>query len=291
MRAQKTIPLYEGAVPYAKKCEVQQKEIIDTTWNKDGILIVSGVTVPTITVFEAPKEKRNGTAVLIIPGGGYGVIAAGHEGNDFAKAFNDKGITAFVLRYRLPDDACMDNKAYVPLMDAQQALYFIRQHATQYNISIDRVGVMGFSAGGHLAASVGTHFNNAVSKALASANLRPDFLILGYPVISFADDITHMGSRDNLIGKMPKPEMVRYFSNELQVNANTPPTFLVHASDDDAVKVANSIRFYDALIASKVPAEMHIYQKGGHGFGMNNPTTSDKWFDRCLNWMSANKWL
>lgn len=291
MKAQKTIALYDGAVPYAKKCDVVQKEVIDTTWNKNGILIVSGVTVPTITVFEAPKEKRNGTAVLIIPGGGYGVIAAGHEGNDFAKAFNDKGITAFVLRYRLPNDACMENKAYVPLMDAQQALYLIRKNASTYNIDVNRVGVMGFSAGGHLAASVGTHFNNPVNKEIASANLRPDFLILGYPVISFQEDVTHMGSRDNLIGKNPEAEMVQYFSNELQVNTTTPPSFLVHASDDDAVKVNNSIRFYDALIANHIPAEMHIYQKGGHGFGMNNPTTKDKWFDRCLNWMSANKWL
>ena len=291
MKAQKLIPLYDGAVPNAKPCDVNQKEIIDTTWSKTGILIVSGITTPTITVFEAPKEKRNGSAVLIIPGGGYGIVAAGHEGNDFAKAFNEQGITAFVLRYRLPNDACMENKSYVPLMDAQQALYFIRKNAKQYGIDENKVGVLGFSAGGHLASTVGTHFNDAVRKELASSNLRPDFLILGYPVISFKDSITHIGSRDNLINKNPDQKLVQYFSNEEQVTAKTPPTFLVHASDDGAVKVANSIKFYEALIKNNVPAEMHIYEKGGHGFGMNNPTTQDKWFERCLNWMRANKWL
>lgn len=291
MKAQKVIPLYEGAIPNAKPCDVQQKEFVDTTWNKDGILIVNGVTVPTITVFEAPKEKRNGTAVLICPGGGYWVIAAGHEGNDFAKAFNQLGITAFVLRYRLPDDACMENKSFVPLMDAQQALYLIRKNAKQYGINENKVGIMGFSAGGHLASTGGTHFNDPVRKELAAANLRPDFMILGYPVISFADSIGHIGSRDALINKNPDQKLLHYFSSEEQVTAQTPPTFLVHASDDDAVKVDNSILFYEALIKNKVPAELHVYEKGGHGFGMNNPTTQDKWFERCINWMKANKWL
>lgn len=291
MKAQKVIPLYEGAIPNAKACDVKQTEIVDTTWSKEGILIVHGITVPTITVFEAPKEKRNGTAVLICPGGGYGIVAAGHEGNDFAKAFNAVGVTAFVLRYRLPNDACMENKSFVPLMDAQQALYLIRKNAKQYGIDENKVGIMGFSAGGHLASTVGTHFTDPVRKELAAANLRPDFMILGYPVISFADSIGHIGSRDALINKNPDQKLLHYFSNEEQATAKTPPTFLVHASDDDAVKVANSIMFYEALIKNKVPAELHIYEKGGHGFGMNNPTTQDKWFERCVNWMKANKWL
>lgn len=291
MKAQKVFPLYEGPVPNAKPCDVKQKEFIDTTWNKDGILIVSGITNPTITVFEAPKEKRNGTAVLICPGGGYSIVAAGHEGNDLAKLFNSYGVTAFVLRYRLPNDACMENKGFVPLMDAQQALYLIRKNAKQYGIDENKVGIMGFSAGGHLASTVGTHFNDAVRKELSGANLRPDFMILGYPVISFSDSIGHIGSRDALIGKNPDQKLLHYFSNEEQVTANTPPTFLVHTSDDDAVKVANSIHFYEALIKNKVSAEMHIYEKGGHGFGLNNNTTTDKWFDRCINWMKANKWL
>lgn len=291
MKAQKIIPLYDGAIPNAKACDVKQKEFIDTSWNKDGLLIVSGITNPTITVFEAPKEKRNGTAVLICPGGGYGVVAAGHEGADVAKLFNEYGVTAFVLRYRLPNDACMENKSFVPLMDAQQALYLIRKNAKQYGIDENKVGIMGFSAGGHLASTVGTHFNDPVRKELAGLNLRPDFMILGYPVISFNDSIGHIGSRDALINKNPDQKLLHYFSNEEQVTTKTPPTFLVHASDDDAVKVANSILFYEALVKNKVPAEMHIYEKGGHGFGLNNTTTNDKWFERCINWMKANKWL
>jgi acetyl esterase/lipase len=291
MKAQKVIPLYDGAIANAKPCDVQQKEFIDTTWNKDGILIVNGIVNPTITVFEAPKEKRNGTAVLICPGGGYRIVAAGHEGNDFAKALNEQGVTAFVLRYRLPNDACMENKSFVPLMDAQQALYIIRKNAKQYGIDENKVGIMGFSAGGHLASTAGTHFNDPVRKELANENLRPDFMILGYPVISFKDSIGHIGSRDALINKNPDQKLLHYFSNEEQVTGKTPPTFLIHASDDEAVKVANSILFYEALIKNKVPAELHVYEKGGHGFGMNNPTTQDKWFDRCINWMKANKWI
>ena len=291
MKAQKIIPLYEGAIPNAKACDVKQKEFIDTSWSKDGILIVNGITNPTITVFEAPKEKRNGTAVLICPGGGYWIVAAGHEGADVAKLFNEYGVTAFVLRYRLPNDACMENKSFVPLMDAQQALYIIRKNARQYGIDENKVGIMGFSAGGHLASTVGTHFNDPVRRELADANLRPDFMILGYPVISFNDSIGHIGSRDALINKDPDQKLLHYFSNEEQVTDKTPPTFLVHASDDDAVKVINSILFYEALVKNKVPAEIHIYEKGGHGFGLNNTTTKDKWFERCINWMKANKWL
>jgi len=291
MKAQKVISLYEGAIPNAKPCDVKQKEFVDTSWDKNGILIVNGITNPTITVYEAPKEKRNGTAVLICPGGGYGIVAAGHEGVDVAKAFNEHGVTAFVLRYRLPNDACMENKSFVPLMDAQQAMYLIRKNAKEYGIYENKIGIMGFSAGGHLASTTGTHFNNPVRKELSGSNLRPDFMILAYPVISFNDSIAHIGSKDALINKNPDEKLLHYFSNEEQVTNQTPPTFLVHASDDNAVKVANSIGFYEALIKNNVPAEIHVYEKGGHGFGLNNKTTQDKWFDRCINWMKMNKWL
>lgn len=289
MNAQKVIPIYDGEVPDSKPCDAKQKEFIDTSWNKNGILIVQDVTVPTVTVFEARKDKRNGAAVIICPGGGYAVLAAGHEGNDFAMGFSEVGVTAFVLRYRLPNDACMTNKAYVPLMDAQQAIYYVRKHAQEYGIDTNKVGIMGFSAGGHLAASAEVHFNDPVRKELAGENLRPDFAILGYPVISFREGIGHMGSRDNLIGKTPDESATHYFSNEEQVTAKTPPTFLVHASDDDAVIPNNSILFYQALIKNKVPAELHIYERGGHGFGMVNPTTKEQWFKRCLNWMKSEK--
>lgn len=271
--AQQTFPLYEGEVPDSKPCNETDHEFIDTTWNKNGILITDKIIKPTITLYEAPQKKRSRMAVIIYPGGGYGVIAAGHEGADVAKAFNDVGVTAFV-----------------PLMDAQQAIYFVRTHARQYGIETNKIGIMGFSAGGHLASTAGTHLN-PVRKELADANLRPDFMLLIYPVISFHDSIAHIGSRDNLIGKNPDKSLVHLFSNEEQVTPQTPPTFLVHASDDDGVKVENSIWFYEALLKNKVPAEMHLYEHGGHGFGLHNPATKEDWFESCVQWMKDNKLL
>jgi acetyl esterase/lipase len=288
LTAQQVIPLYEGEVPNAKPCSEKDHEFIDTTWNKNGILIVDHITKPTLTIYQAPKEKNNGTAVVICPGGGYSILAAGHEGSEVAQQFNKAGITAFVLRYRLPKDECMTDKAFVPLMDVQQAIYFVRTHAKQYNIDSNKIGIMGFSAGGHLASSAGTHFTQTVRKELNGANLRPDFMLLIYPVISFNDSIGHIGSRDNLIGKNPDQKLLHLFSNEEQVNAQTPPTFLVHASDDDGVNPENSIRFYQALLKNKVPAELHLYEHGGHGFGLHNITTTEDWFASCLSWMKEN---
>ncbi len=285
VNAQKEMPLYDGAIPNAIACTVKETSVTD-----NGILIISNVTQPTLTAWIPPKDKQNGTAVLIIPGGGYGIVAAGHEGADVAKAFNAAGITAFVLKYRIPNDACMTDKMFVPLMDAQQALYVIRKNAAAYGIDTAKVGVMGFSAGGHLAATVSTHFDRPVRKELAGTNLRPDFSMLIYPVISFEPNIAHMGSRENLIGKNADEKWVHYFSNEEQVTAQTPPAFFVHASDDNAVNPENSIAYYTALLKFKTPAELHIYEHGGHGFGLNNPTTNDKWFESCLNWLKTNKW-
>jgi acetyl esterase/lipase len=290
LSAQQVIALYDGKVPNAKPCNEKDHEFIDTSWAKPGILVVDHITKPTLTVFEPTEEKRNGTAVIICPGGGYSILAAGHEGADVAKVFNDAGVTAFVLRYRLPKDECMSDKEYVPLMDAQQAMYFVRNHAQQYHIDPDKIGIMGFSAGGHLASTVGTHFD-PVRKELANANVRPDFMILIYPVISFNEEIGHMGSRDNLLGKSADKKLVHLFSNEEQVTARTPLTFLVHASDDDGVNPENSIRFYQALLKNKVPAEIHLYEHGGHGFGLHNTTTTEDWFKSCIDWMKANKLL
>lgn len=291
LNAQQIIPLYDNGIPNAKPCDAIQHEFIDSTWNRNGLLIVNNIIKPALALYTPAVEKSNGTAVLICPGGGYGVVAAGHEGADVAKAFNDIGITAFVLYYRLPNDACMTNKAFVPLMDAQQAMYIIRKNAKQYGISENKVGIIGFSAGGHLAASASVHFNDAVRKELAGFNLRPDFSILVYPVISFSDSIGHIGSRDNLIGKNPDKKMIHYFSNEEMVTSKTPPAFLVHASDDDGVKPDNSILYYQALLKKNVSAEMHLYQHGGHGFGLNNTSTTDQWFQRCANWLKVGGWL
>jgi acetyl esterase/lipase len=281
LSAQEIIPLYGKEIPNSKPIVNREK----SETGKDGILRISKVSEPTLIVFLPPKEKANGTAVVICPGGGYGILAASHEGTDVAKVFNEWGVTAFVLKYRLPDDSIMKQKEIGPLQDAQRAIQLVRLDAKKWGISTNKIGIMGFSAGGHLASTAGTHFNNAVIKNIKNTSLRPDFMILLYPVISFTDSLAHMGSRTNLIGKNPTREKINYYSNELQVTKQTPPTFLVHAKDDGAVKVANSIAFYDALQKNGVPSEIHLYEKGGHGFGMNNKTSEDKWMDWLQVWM------
>lgn len=283
--SQKAISLYEGPIPNSKPSTLEEK------WEDDGIMRVSNITQPTLTPYLPSKDKANGTAVIICPGGGYWINAIGHEGFDVAKKFNEWGVAAFVLKYRIPNEATMINKEIGPLQDAQRAMQLVRERASEWNVNPNRIGIMGFSAGGHLASTAGTHFKTAVIDNPKNINLRPDFMILGYPVISFQESIGHVGSRDQLIGKTPTKEKTDWYSNELQVSAEVPPTFLVHASDDEAVKSENSVLFYQALVRNKIPAELHIYQKGGHGFGMNNKTTSDNWMDRLQNWMKANGWI
>jgi acetyl esterase/lipase len=284
--AQQTIPLYPGSIPNSKSTPDEEY-----SEQKDGISIVYKISRPTLSIFLAPKKKANGTAVIIVPGGGYWVNASSHEGTDVARKFNEMGVTAFVLKYRIPNDATMENREIGPLQDAQQALKVVRERAAEWHVDTARIGIMGFSAGGHLAACAGTHFAAPVIPDAGGTNLRPDFMILIYPVISFQDSVGHIGSRDQLLGKTPSSEKKNYYSNELQVTAQTPPTFLVHAGDDTVVIPENSIRFYQSLLRNQVPAEMHLYPKGGHGFGMNNPTTGDRWMDRCQNWMRAGGWL
>ncbi|MCW3112377.1 MAG: alpha/beta hydrolase [Segetibacter sp.] len=287
-KAQLVINLYENVksgIPNARPCD--EKEV----YQNDGLGRVSKVTNPTLTVFLPKVPNPAASSVLICPGGGYGVVAVDHEGYDVAQALNEMGIAAFVLKYRLPNDACMTNKEVVPLMDAQQAMKIVRENASKWKIDAGKIGVMGFSAGGHLASTFGTHFNQSVISNPANVSLRPDFMILIYPVISFKDSITHRGSKGSLIGKNPSPQLVRNFSNEEQVTAQTPPTFLVHAQDDDVVPVANSIKFLEALTRNKVGAEMHVYPKGGHGFGMHNRTTKEDWMRSLTNWLLMNGFL
>jgi len=285
--AQEIIPLYEKEIPNSKPIVNREK----SETGADGIQRISKVSEPTLTVFLPPKEKASGTAVIICPGGGYGILAFSHEGTDVAKAFNEWGVTAFVLKYRLPDDSIMLQRENGPLMDAQRAIQLVRLNAAKWNIRTNQIGIMGFSAGGHLASTAGTHFSTAVIPNTKNTSLRPDFMILLYPVISFTDSLAHIGSRNNLIGKNPTQEKINYYSNELQVTKQTPPSFLVHAKDDNGVKVQNSIAFYDALKKNGVPAEIHLYEQGGHGFGMNNKTSSDKWMDWLQAWMKKNGWV
>ncbi|NIJ55706.1 alpha/beta hydrolase [Dyadobacter arcticus] len=262
MAQTETINLWpDGKIPNFKNNSIEEKSVTDA----QGILRISGVTVPTLAVYVAPKEKATGASVVICPGGGYGILAASHEGSDFAQWFNDRGITAFVLKYRLPSEKGMEHQHEVPLIDAMQALKLIRQNATKWNVDGQKIGIMGFSAGGHLAATLSTHFNIG-PKALEEA--KPNFSILLYPVISFMPSIAHAGSRDNLLGPEKSDELIKYYSNELQVSSQTPPAFLVHAMDDTGVPVENSIEYFLALKKFKIPAEMHLYPSGGHGYGM-----------------------
>lgn len=286
--SQTIIPLYKDSIPNSKPSPNQESSTFE---GENKILIVHNVSRPSLTVFLPPKEKSNGTAVIICPGGGYFILAASHEGYDVAKKLNEMGVAAFVLKYRIPDDKTMPNKEIGPLQDAQRAIQVVREKAGEWNINPSRIGIMGFSAGGHLASTAGTHFDKSVIENKNNISLRPDFMILIYPVISFTDSIGHIGSRDNLLGKNPSAEKISGYSGELQVMANTPPAFLVHAGNDDVVKVQNSIRFYEAEQKHNIPAEMHIYPKGGHGFGMNNPTTKDLWMERLKNWLDLNGWL
>ncbi|MES2645287.1 MAG: alpha/beta hydrolase [Bacteroidota bacterium] len=283
LSAQEIIHLYQGTIPGNKNVPDNESSVTE-----GGILRISNITKPTLAIF-LPAQP-NGTAVVICPGGGYGINAMGHEGIEIARKFNEMGITAFVLKYRLPKDAAQEDKTIAPLQDAQQAIKVVRDNAVKWKINPNRIGIMGFSAGGHLASTAGTHFQKSFIENLNNTNLRPDFMLLIYPVISFVDTVGHMGSRDNLVGKNASPETIKLFSNEQQVSSGTPPAFLVHAADDKAVPSENSIRFYQALIKNKVPAELHIYQGGGHGFGLKNPTTKELWMDRCANWMAANGW-
>ncbi len=284
--AQEAFPLYNQPIPGAR---VSQHE--EQTEQRDGITLVSRITEPTLTVFRPSPEANTGTAVIVVPGGGYWVNAISHEGYDVARELVKWGITAVVLKYRIPDDRTMEDRTVGPLQDAQQAMFVVRRRAEAWGIHPNRIGIMGFSAGGHLASTLGTHFLQPLLPAFKETSLRPDFMVLVYPVISFRDDIGHRGSRDQLLGKNPAADLIASFSNETQVTGQTPPTFLVHATDDKGVLPENSLAFYQALRAAGVPAEMHLYQSGGHGFGMNNPTTADKWMDRLYHWMKSNNWL
>jgi acetyl esterase/lipase len=286
IHAQKEIPLYPNGVPNSISVPNTQKSEI----NKDGILIISEVTVPTLTVYAPEKGKANGTSVIICPGGGYWILAASHEGADVAKEFNKMGVTAFVLKYRIPNEKAQVDRTIAPLQDAQQAIRMVRKDALKYGINPNRIGIMGFSAGGHLAATASTHFMKPVGENADETNVRPDFSILVYPVISMKE-FGHRGSADQLIGKTPTLDMVELYSNETQVTKDTPPVFLVHAGDDMAVPVKNSISYYEACLKNGVSASLVVYPKGGHGFGMNNKTTKEKWMDNVKHWMESMGWL
>jgi acetyl esterase/lipase len=287
--AQQEMPLYgSGAIPNSKATADEEKDEPSGDPVRHSL---SKVSRPTLAVYLPPAGTANGTAVVVCPGGGYTHLAMTHEGTEIARMLNGMGIAAFVLKYRLPSDETMVDKTIGPLQDAQRAIQLVRERAGDWGVNTNRVGIMGFSAGGHLASTAGTHFGKAYIDNKNNISLRPDFMILLYPVISLSEKYGHTGSRVALIGPHPDTNLIRKYSNELQVSASTPPTFLVHAEDDHVVPVVNSLYFYEALQRRGIPAEMHIYPQGGHGFGLHNPTTKDEWADRLRNWMDANGWL
>ena len=243
---------------------------------------------PTLTIYLPQKEKATGAAVVICPGGGYGFLAMDHEGHQIARWLNSLGVAGFILKYRHRNSGAGYGHPS-PLQDAQRAIRTVRNRAKEWNIDPCRVGILGFSAGGHLASTAGTHFDKGQDDAqdpIERVSCRPDFMILVYPVISFTEWYVHTGSRQNLLGDKPDKDMLESLSNERQVMPETPPTFLVHANDDNGVPAENSIHFYLALRKAKVPAEMHIYERGGHGFGLGKKdSAASGWSGCCANWM------
>src|SRR6266496_1587811 len=282
--AQKVIPLYnnnevKGSIPCSRK------EKIDTS---GGRIHISHVTEPSLTIYRPANINKTRSAVIVCPGGSYINLSMTHEGYDVAKELNKYGITAFVLKYRLPNDSCMQNKEIGPLQDIQQAIILVKARAKEWGIDSSKLGVLGFSAGGHLVSTSLTHFNTCYADNPLDISVRPAFGILIYPVISFQEEIAHAFSRGNLLGKKSSKEKMDLFSNEKQVTPQTPPCFLVHAEDDKTVPVKNSIRFYEALVDNKIKGEMLIYQSGGHGFGLVNPSTKEAWMDKVILWLQLN---
>lgn len=275
INGQEIINLYPSEIPNSKPSEV--KESVGGLYRN--------VTNPTLEYFKPNPKKATGTAIILIPGGGYSVVVYQGEGVNNAKVLAEKGVAAFVLKYRLPNDEIMPNRKIGPLQDAQQAVKLVRENAEKWNLNQDKIGVMGFSAGGHLASTAATHFEKSYIENSNNTSLRPDFQILIYPVISMTSSLTHDGSRNALIGKNPSKEDIQLFSNELQVDTNTPIAYLTHAADDTTVDVDNSIEYFEHLRHKKVNAEMHIYPTGGHGFIFKN----SGWIIPLFDWMKRNQ--
>ncbi|MGV3761265.1 alpha/beta hydrolase [Parapedobacter sp.] len=277
--AQQRLPLYPNGVPNAKEAENLERHepnaVVDS--------LAFDISEPSLGLYLAPEDHATGTAVIICPGGGYHTLLTKREGSDVARAFNKRGVTAIVLHYRLPNDRIMIDRSIGPLQDLQQAIKTVRERAPEWHIDPHRIGVMGFSAGGHLAATAGTHHADTYIDNPAGTSLRPDFMLLVNPVISFMDAVGHTGSRTNLLGNQPSDRQLFNFSNELHVDSLTPPTFLVHSGADEVVSVENSLYFYRGLRQHHIAAAMHIYAKGEHGF-LTAPSF-DEWFGRCIYWM------
>lgn len=282
--SQKTIiPLWPDKIP--NQLETDEVEIR----KNDKMLLIENVQNPTLEVYLSAKRNATGKGVVICPGGGYRNLAYDWEGTDIAKWLNSKGIAAFILKYRLPKSKSIIIGHKAPLQDAQRAMRLVRFNAEKWMVSKNQIGIMGFSAGGHLASTLGTHYDdgeNYPTNTIDSLSARPDFMVLIYPVITMRPPYNHKGSKNMLIGENPKQELIDFYSNELHIDKNTPPTFIIHSTNDKAVSVMNSIIFYQALKKEEINSEMHIYSKGGHGFSLaNGQGYLHTWTDRLYEWM------
>jgi acetyl esterase/lipase len=271
-KAQEIINIYEDDIPNSKKTDIEEVYFQGMYRN---------VTKPTLETYLPKNTKGEIPAVIICPGGGYSVVVYEGEGISTAKEFAKNGVAAFVLKYRLPDNSTMPDKTIGPLQDIQQAIKIVRENADNWNIDVTKIGIMGFSAGGHVASTAATHYKKAFIKNDNNTSLRPDFQILVYPVISMQDNLTHADSRTKLLGENPSKEVIDYFSNELQTDTSCPAAYLTHAADDNLVDVDNTINYFEKLRKNNVPVEMHIYPKGGHGFIFKHKG----WTDPLFQWM------
>ena len=296
MRNRAIVLLCLGVVILASLPSVAGEPEVESLW-PDGVPGAKGTEAgdtPTLTIYQPEPDKATGAAIVICPGGGYGHLAMDHEGHQIGAWLNSFGVAGFILQYRHRNSGAGYGHP-APLQDVQRAVRTVRSRAKEWGVKPDRIGVLGFSAGGHLASTALTHFQDKVYEAkddIDKASARPDFGVLIYPVISFTEWFTHKGSRQNLLGTEPNEELYQRFSNEKQVTSETPPTFLIHTWEDKGVPAENSIYFYLALRKAEVPAEMHIFAKGPHGFGLgkNIPGTS-AWPGLCQNWMKVAGFL
>ncbi len=267
-----TIPLWDSNVP--------------------GALGDTENDIPVLYQYQAETTNKTKTAIIICPGGGYATLAMDHEGHQIARWLAGLGIDAFILRYRIPAHGYPHP---IPMEDGMRAIRLVRSHSRQWGIDTNKIGIIGFSAGGHLASTIGTHWDNGdvyATDSVEQVSSRPDFMALVYPVISFTTEYTHQGSKERLLGENPDPETVRLLSNELQVDQNTPPTFLVHTSEDQTVPSENSVLFYLALKKAKVPAELHIFEQGHHGLGLGSQGMPfSNWPELFREWMLAMHFL
>lgn len=278
-QAQQFIPLW----PEGKKPNSNSVKITDSIFNER----IWRVATPGIYAFPVARAENTGTSVLICPGGGYERVSYIYNGFNFAKWYNAIGINVFVLVYRLPNQPDLKQRELAPLQDAQRAIKLIRSHAVEWNISTDRIGVMGISAGGHVASTAGTHVKDesVIGDTIDHYSYRPDFMVLLSPVISMGK-MAHGGSRKNFLGADTSAAMIEKYSSEMQVSSFTPPAFIVHAFNDSTVKVQNSLLFYNALVEKKINASLHVFPQGGHGIRLDeNPGSTDLWTTLLELWL------